>query len=394
MHAKTPLAPAIVCALASGLALGAETWADAQARFAATFYRHAAAQKGNLCFSPVSIAQAFAMMRVGATGETAAELDQAFAWNELPDLKTAYAQWAQNTQPILGGTNATLHLAAGFWKQNGTPFQPAFTETLRTLFKAGPATIDFRGQPEAARATINNWTAAHTLGRIPQILPPGSITPDTALALVSAVAFAGDWERPFDARFTRPLPFRGAQTTRDVPMMSARRRERGGEDEIVQTLELPYVGDRLVMLLVLPKTANGLAAVEAGLDGATVGRWRSLLKLRETQIQLPKFKFGWADDLTASLPTLGAKRLFTPAAELGGIVGTQPLHVSAARHQAEIEVFERGTIATAATGIGIVATAMPRHEDIFIFHADHPFLFCLLDATTGTIWFMGRVNEL
>ena len=65
-----------------------------------------------------------------------------------------------------------------------------------------------------------------------------------------------------------------------------------GEDRDVKVLALPYAGDRLAMMFVLPRedAADSLAAVEDGLDAAAVDRWAKLARQRRVDVSLPRFK--------------------------------------------------------------------------------------------------------
>jgi len=63
-------------------------------------------------------------------------------------------------------------------------------------------------------------------------------------------------------------------------------------------------------------------------------------------------------------------------------------------HKAYIAVDERGTVAAAATGVGIVlAASRPIPQPPVYFIADHPFLYLIRDAHTGSILFLGRLAD-
>ena len=62
-------------------------------------------------------------------------------------------------------------------------------------------------------------------------------------------------------------------------------------------------------------------------------------------------------------------------------------------HQTFIDVDEEKTEAAAATAVMMMrATALPMEEEKLQaeFHADHPFMYFIVDNYTGTILFMGR----
>jgi serine protease inhibitor len=61
------------------------------------------------------------------------------------------------------------------------PLERAFAQTTRTRWRAPIEALDFRRQAEAGRARINRWVESETASRIRELLPPGSVTSDTAL---------------------------------------------------------------------------------------------------------------------------------------------------------------------------------------------------------------------
>jgi serpin B len=67
------------------------------------------------------------------------------------------------------------------------------------------------------------------------------------------------------------------------------------------------------------------------------------------------------------------------------------LFISDVLHQAFVDVTEEGTEAAAATIMAMTLGSMP--EPPIVFRADHPFLFVIRENSTGSILFMGRVQN-
>ena len=67
--------------------------------------------------------------------------------------------------------------------------------------------MDFAGQTEQARQTINQWVLKNTADKIRDLLVPGDIGPDTELVLTNAIYFKGDWASKFDKDLTKKMPF-------------------------------------------------------------------------------------------------------------------------------------------------------------------------------------------
>jgi serpin B len=99
--------------------------------------------------------------------------------------------------------------------------------------------------------------------------------------------------------------------------------------------------------------------------------------------------------LKRSLSELGMPLAFEEgSADFSGMNGQHDLFISAALHKAFVDVNEQGTEAAAATGIVIAplsAVIEPTKPEEF--HADHPFLFAIVDNRVGSVLFLGRVLD-
>jgi serpin B len=159
-----------------------------------------------------------------------------------------------------------------------------------------------------------------------------------------------------------------------------------GGDE-VDVLELPYVGDRLSMVLLLPKQGTGLSALEESLNTENLNWWLSQLREQPVQVSLPRFKLDSRFNLARTLAAMGMPDAFDGAkADFSGMTGRRDLWIDKVIHQAQVEVNEQGTEAAASS-----AVVMKKGPLIPSFAADHPFLFVIRDKQTGSILFMGRV---
>jgi serpin B len=78
-------------------------------------------------------------------------------------------------------------------------------------------------------------------------------------------------------------------------------------------------------------------------------------------------------------------------ADFSGMTTQERLYVSIVIHQANIDVDEKGTTASAATAVVMDASSAPL--DHVTLNVDRPFLFALRDVTTGAIVFLGQVTD-
>lgn len=366
--------------------------------FAVDLYRQLSAQPGNLFFSPESISTAFAMTYAGARGQTAAEMARVFHLT-LPPERLHPAMGA-----LLAGMNAphqgyALSVADALWAEKDENFLPDYLNLVQANYGAGFHPVDFKSNPESARATINAWVEKQTNDKIQNLLGPGAVTPLTRLILTNAIYFKAAWADQFGTFFTRDQDFHlaGGKSIQ-APMMHNSGHYYYFKGPSFQALLMPYEKDEISMLILLPNGVDGLPALERSLTAANLEKWtKSLAFVNEVDVSLPRFKITQQIELNSTLATLGMKTAFDAGdADFSAITGDKSLFISAAVHKAYIDVDENGTEAAAATAVEMMATAaQPRvpPPPPIVFTADHPFLFLIRDNASGAILFMGRVTD-
>ncbi len=367
--------------------------------FAFDLYARLADGDGNLFFSPFSISSALAMTYAGARNATETQMAGALhftlgqstlhpAFNAV-DLEFE----TRNTlaEPYKG-KGFELDMVNAVWGQRGFPFSAAYLTTLAANYGAGLRLADFSGDPEGSRFDINNWVSGATHARIQDLLPPGSVSNMTRLILTNAVYFKAPWLRPFDAKDTKTESFT-ALSGSPVPvlMMHETLTARYAQVGRVQAVELPYNGDELSMLLIVPDVGT-FRSFEQDLDYATYRSIVDALAEHQVHLGLPKFKFDYALSPVDALRALGMTDAFDPAAaDFSGIDGARDLYISNILHKAFVAVNEIGTEAAAATAVVIDVSSMPGESVTLT--VDRPFFVVIRDNPTDTILFLGRVTE-
>jgi serpin B len=353
------------------------------------------AQPGNLFFSPQSISTALAMTYAGARSATATEMARTLHFS-LPQeqLPAAYARLLAALNGPGGERHYQLSIANRLWGQRGTAFLEPFLTVTRKDYGAELGLADFAKDAEAARAEINAWVRKQTADKINDLIPHGVLGPDTRLVLANAIYFRGTWARQFNKSATQDQPFHvSPDRTVVVPLMFGKLRVgyAGHADGALKVVELPYEGDDLSMLVLLPDAADGLATLEARLTAETLRGWTGDLARREVLVYLPRFSVESRFALAPTLGAMGMPLAFSDREDFSGMDGRRDLFVSAVVHKARVEVDEKGTEAAAATGAVMGLTAV--REEPPVFRADHPFVFVIRYNPTGAILFLGRVVD-
>ncbi len=398
----TMLRPLTACAalaaaplLATAEVGGGTTDAPQGDAFAVDLYRRLAAGKGNIFFSPHSISSALAMTWAGARDGTREEMRKVLGFEGDPDeVHAAFERLQRVLEEGAKEGGYELTVANALWGQKGFEFLDEYLAILKERYGASLNTLDFRAAAESARETINRWVEDRTHGRIRDLLKPGTITAATRLVLTNAIYFKGKWSAPFDPQATREEPFH-VDSSREVSADLMHREDlfAYGESGGVQVIELPYQGDDVSMVVLLPKERDGLAGLEEGLTPASLRKALGSIRRRKVSVYLPKFEMSSEFSLVDTLSKMGMPGAFRlPPADFSGMTGEKNLFISAVVHKAFVAVDEEGTEAAAATGIGLSVTSAVAPPPP-VFRADHPFVFLIRHRPTGTILFMGRVVD-
>lgn len=354
--------------------------------FALSFFEQvsAAAPGENTAFGAYSVSQVMAMVYAGARGQTAAEMETALH----------YTLGAGELHAAFNGLDSQLGARAGevllrnanqVWMQAGFDVQTDFLDVLTRDYGAPLAPLDIASDPEGARAQINRWVAEATEQRIAELLPEGSVNPLTVMVLSNAMYLDAPWRYPFPLDATSDAAFSLADGTAvQVATLNVKAPLPLAEGEGWQAVSLPYRGDELSMLVVVP---SDLPAFEASLSAGTLATIRGQLAAdQDVRLSMPRFTLNAHVSLEAALRAIGLESLFE-SPDLSGIADRE-LWLGAVEHEAFVEVSERGTRASAATA----ATVQTRSVSPSLV-VDRPFLFFVIDEPTGSVLFLGKVMD-
>ena len=371
--------------------------------FATDLYTQLRDESGNLIFSPYSVSTALAMTAAGAQGNTRAEMDKVLHLPTSEKLSPGYRELTTIvTRPPSGAKHKPeLSVANSLWHQKGHAWKKEYLAVAQDDFRATLFGADFVHDPDDARGRINRWVAKETHDHIRDLVPSGAIGADSRLVLVNAIYFKAKWGTPFEKKDTKQELFTLASGQRiRAPLMNQKGDFFLREQADLQVLQLPYDGGATSMYVLLPRTADGLPALEQKLTAENLTRWtlgRGKMPLEEVKVWLPKFKFTVPFELTPVLQKMGMSEAFDgqKANFKGMSEHPEGLFVSRVIHKAFVELDEVGTEAAAATAVSMgLATAAPAPPvRVKEFRADHPFLFIIKHEPTGAVLFLGRVLD-
>jgi len=245
-------------------------------QFGADLFARLRGRPGNLLVSPWCLFTALAMAYEGSRGETAGQMATTL---HLPE------DWGERSAAmgnlvrglgveVEGERGVEIHAANALWCQAGYALLPGFLERVHQRYDGSLGEVDFQTAPGEACRRINEWAETNTRGRIAELIDGTQLHPLTRLLLTSAIFFKGGWSEPFVRDRTRERPFRIAPG-REVPVSMVRNTESFSymEEDDLQALELPYLGGRFEMVVLLPSATDGLEDLERKISPEQIERW-------------------------------------------------------------------------------------------------------------------------
>jgi serpin B len=408
-------------ALVSAMAHGATTFelaAKATNELGVDLHRQLATGDENLCISPYSIESALAMTFAGSGGETRTEMARVLHFADATDMPASFStlqrsleQMSAKTTEVVkkskkfGGPSEpiTLNIANRLFAQKGYHFREAFLSLVKQNFGGAFEPVDFVANPAAATQRINKWVADQTRERIRDLIPGGALDKTTRLVLANALYLKAPWASEFSQNATQPESFLvHGDAPVDVPMMRKRNDHFGyAKREGFTVVSIPYAGDELQFVILLPDEINGLRGVESQLSGETLAACAKIEK-RDVDLHLPKFKLEPPTiTLAKQFEALGMKTAFDQpkgSANFDNMAPRTPndyLYISQIFHKTFIAVDEKGTEAAAATAVAMLAGSAlrsPPPPPIEV-KVDRPFVYAIQHVSSGVCLFLGRVTD-
>jgi serpin B len=343
--------------------------------------------ESNIIISPLSISVALSMAVNGANNETrTAMLNALLTGSETPEsINKAYQDLTKALLNI--DKRVLISLANSMWIEDNFPVKKDFKDILTEYYSAEGRSFDINDS--SVPGEVNNWIENKTNGLIKNMLE--SLDPQTAMLLVNAIYFKGQWSSKFDKSLTAPADFyKTPGEVISVPMMNQESNYKIFRGSDFTVAELPYGQGNYVMDVILPDENKNLNEVIQNVSSENFNNYISNLHEEKVKLSFPKFKYGYKKELKDILSDMGMGVAFTESADFSNISDIAVM-ISFVLHQAMIETNEEGSEAAAATIIGFVNTSMPAGP--VVLNLDRPFMYIIRETSTNSILFMGRLSD-
>ncbi|NWW24131.1 SERP3 protein, partial [Falcunculus frontatus] len=381
------------CCLIKGNCISCDELKELKTEFAVSLYRHVseAENRTNLVLSPASVAGSLELLQFGAQGNTFTELQDALGYsihgNVLKNtlIVLHFVIKSQLYKAVTDSIQGTVvQLGCSLFVDAGVQLSPDFA--ARALHWANSSLLQ-TNLTDPNTTHIQEWiTTDPADGNVRGMTLESAGSSLSQVTLVSTLYFRSMWQNKFSFMDTQMLPFTTPEgSTLKVPTMHHTAEINYGQFQTAalepfSVVELPYLGEKLSMFLVLPShKRTPLSQIESHLSAKTITLWANSLKRTKMDIFLPRFSIQSLFDLKTVFSALGIRDAFDPiTANFKGISEHDSLYISEAIHKAEIEVTEDGTKASGAT-----AMVLLKRSRTPIFKADRPFMFFLRQVNTG-----------
>ena len=344
----------------------------------------------NIMISPFSVTSALSMTLNGASGGTFDAVKSALRYDgmSLEEINDTYRKLVTEMIPV--DERVVMEVAKSVWAENKFPVKKEFIDALKEWYMAEARNFDL-SDPRSVDI-INGWIEEKTHDRIQKMI--AQLEPDLAMLLINAVYFNGKWKHQFDTKNTADRAFYLTPGNPvNVPMMYQKQKFAFAAVDKARLVELPYGQGNYSMVVALPDEGVTAAEIATGLSAEKWEDWMEALAYGVTEVELymPKFKYDYKRKLNDDLVSLGMGPAFDPGIADFSRISDVEVFISFVLHQTFIENKEEGTEAAAATVVGFTRTSLPPEPEKI--NINRPFLYFIRETTTGTIVFMGLVDD-
>lgn len=345
---------------------------------------------GNLVLSPASLASGLGMAYLGARGATARAMASVLHLPAASGQRLEAGLQARSAALRgLDSPGVTVAASDQVWSDPSLRTSTSFLNAVATGYGAGIRHVPMLHRPGLAAQEINDAVAATTRGHITRLLSAQAVK-GLGWVLTDALYLNAKWATPFAASETKPGSFTSAAGSRvSVKFMH------GGSFGIAESggwtaASLPYRGGKLAMLALLPPGGSGACptaspATMSALTTALAGK-----PAVHEQIALPRVSLSSQTSMNQVLTKLGMGPAFGSGADFSGL-SPQACCIGLVEHAATLKVGEKGTVASAATAVGLLPTAVMQPQQTLWFN--RPYLLMVTDRATGEPLFLARVTD-
>jgi serpin B len=347
--------------------------------------------RGNLLTSPLSAFLCLSLVTNGASGETLTQLENLLGM-EIKDLNKALYAY---TRSLSSTEDCKVKMANSVWFRD--------TETLHVKESYLQTSADWYDAEQFAAPfnlstvkEINGWVENNTDGMIDSIIDDPSAIQGSVMYLINTLVFDAKWMVEYEKKQIRDDSFHNYDGSKTAVKMLC------SDESIVLRPEngigftKKYKGGNYSFVALLPDEGTDIYDFAATLDGE---KWLSMWNSKDyypANVKIPEFSYEAGFDLKETLKALGATDMFDEyKADFSALATSENgnIYCSGVHQKCFIDVSRDGTKAAAVTWADMTDSAAEPTSPVNIF-LDRPFVYAIVDNTTGRPLFLGIVHTL
>lgn len=348
----------------------------------------------NTIFSPLLLASSFGALGEGSVGKTATQIQELLKY-PAPSKKAAeevgeLLSGSLKSFTAANGTSFQLHTSSALFTKQAPAVSQTFKKKSQTKFGVLHQTLG-KGDSKADLKQLRDWAKDGLRGLDGARLEAEIKAKAGALILGNVLRFKGLWERQFSEETIDRRIFLGTKYTKVVMMHRAGLyRFYEDTDNMVQVLEAPLWGGKASFVLLLPFHVESLARLDKLLTLELLSKWLEKTSVTSVAVSIPKANISSTFSLQKQLSSLGLTDAWDQkVADFSGVSekGKGKLHLAGVLHWASLELAAQAGKEEAKLEEKNIAG--PK-----LFYADHPFIICVRDNTTGALLLIGALEHV
>lgn len=368
------------------------TFANSQMDFAVRLFKENVAESdGNVMISPLSVMLALAMTANGADGETKTQMEKVLAGGMSAETLNEYLKGYVEGLP--SDKKYKLSVANSIWfidNENRLKVKEDFLQKNAGYYNAQIYKAVF---DSSTLKDINGWVKSNTDGMIKNIID--RIEPDTIMYLINAIAFDAEWNEKYEKNNISDGTFKAENGQKKQAKMMSSTEGKYIETSDAQGFIKDYKDGKYSFVALLPNEGIGIDDYVESL------KYNELLEEvnnpESTQVHayVPKFSCEYSVSLKKILGEMGMVSAFDSVKADFSALGESAngnIFIGDVIHKTYISVDESGTKAGAATVVEMRNGSAPLEPKIV--RLDRPFVYMIMDNSTGLPIFIGAVRNV
>lgn len=365
---------------------------EGQMKFSVELFKKSSAyrEKGNVLVSPLSVYVALAITANGAKDETHTEMMNVLGASS--DSLNAYIKSYVENLPQ--NEKYKLMLANSIWFRDDNKrlkVEPSFLQTNADYFGAGIYKSPF---DDTTVDDINGWIKENTEGQIEKIID--SISVDTVMYIFNSLVFDAQWDVLYEQNDIKPYKFSCyTGETKSVDMMFS---DVSGfiSDHDTTGFIKDYKDGKYSFVALLPDKETDIYSYISSISDEKIS---SILKSREEKkvyTGIPRFSYDYSISMNEVLKDMGMPTAFNSnLADFRDMATSSVgnIYIGDVIHKTHIEISEKGTKASSATGVAMTdkMAINPRDESVIL---DRPFVYMIIENEHQLPLFIGAVTDI